>query len=197
MLRTHRSLEAYCATLWWKWLVFFVFPYNGAQVEWNWQGKTDVTRGKTCPNATLSTTNPTWNDPGSNPGLRGERPATKRLSHGTAMAPVRSMSSGTWNLTLPLLSSFWRYLLSLKVFPVNGSIKFLRTVGSNLSNYHYRPQNPILPMREGGHVWSGAWDPLACYWLALLLPPLLLLLLLLLHRLQTSSGALCECFLGG
>jgi hypothetical protein len=25
-----------------------------------------------------------WTDPGSNPGLRGERPATNRLSHGTA-----------------------------------------------------------------------------------------------------------------
>jgi hypothetical protein len=33
----------------------------------------------------LSTTNPTWTDPGSNPGLRGERPATNRLSHGTAL----------------------------------------------------------------------------------------------------------------
>jgi hypothetical protein len=39
---------------------------------------------KTCPNATLSTTNPTWTDPGSNPGLRGERLATNHLSHGTA-----------------------------------------------------------------------------------------------------------------
>jgi hypothetical protein len=28
----------------------------------------------------LSTTNPTWTDPGSNPGLRGGRPATNRLS---------------------------------------------------------------------------------------------------------------------
>jgi hypothetical protein len=25
MLRTHRSLEAYCATLWWRWLVFSFF----------------------------------------------------------------------------------------------------------------------------------------------------------------------------
>jgi hypothetical protein len=33
----------------------------------------------------LSTTNPTWTDPGSNPGLRGERPATNRLSHATAL----------------------------------------------------------------------------------------------------------------
>jgi hypothetical protein len=32
----------------------------------------------------LSTTNPTLTDLGSNPGLCGERPATDRLSHGTA-----------------------------------------------------------------------------------------------------------------
>jgi hypothetical protein len=44
------------------------------------------TRRKTCPSVTLSTTNPTWTDPGSNPGLRGERPATNRISHGTAIA---------------------------------------------------------------------------------------------------------------
>jgi hypothetical protein len=46
-------------------------------------GKNRSTRVKTCPSATLSTTNPTWSDPGSNPGLRGERPATNRLSRDT------------------------------------------------------------------------------------------------------------------
>jgi hypothetical protein len=47
-------------------------------------GDNRSTRGKTCPSATLSTINPTWTDPVSNSGLRGERPATNRLSHGTA-----------------------------------------------------------------------------------------------------------------
>jgi hypothetical protein len=47
-------------------------------------GESRSTRGKTCLSATLSTTNPTWTDPGSNPGLRGERPANNSLSHGTA-----------------------------------------------------------------------------------------------------------------
>jgi hypothetical protein len=43
MLRTHRSLKAYCTTLWWRWLIFFsVFPSNGAPVELNWLGKTEV-----------------------------------------------------------------------------------------------------------------------------------------------------------
>jgi hypothetical protein len=39
---------------------------------------------KTCHSATLSTTNPKWIDPRVNPGLRGVRPATNDLSHGTA-----------------------------------------------------------------------------------------------------------------
>jgi hypothetical protein len=47
-------------------------------------GENRRTRGKTCPSATLSTTNPTWTDPGSNPALSGGRPAANRLSHGTA-----------------------------------------------------------------------------------------------------------------
>jgi hypothetical protein len=50
-----------------------------------------TTRRKTCPSATLSTTNPTWTDPGSNPGLSGERPASNRLSHGTAQSPRLSL----------------------------------------------------------------------------------------------------------
>jgi hypothetical protein len=68
MLRTHRNLEAYCVTLWWRSLNFFFFPSNGALVEWNWQRKTEVLGGKTCPSATLSTTNPTWTDPEIVPG---------------------------------------------------------------------------------------------------------------------------------
>jgi hypothetical protein len=52
---------------------------------WNedWQGKPKYLE-KTCLSATLSTTNPTWPDPGSNPGHRGGKPATKRLSYGAA-----------------------------------------------------------------------------------------------------------------
>jgi hypothetical protein len=53
-LRTHRSLKAYCTTLWWKlrerWLVFFfIFPSNGAPVEWKWQAKTEVFGEKPVP----------------------------------------------------------------------------------------------------------------------------------------------------
>jgi hypothetical protein len=53
---------------------------------WNedWQGKPKYSE-KTCPSDTLSTTNPTWLDPGSNPGRRGGKPATNRLSYGADM----------------------------------------------------------------------------------------------------------------
>jgi hypothetical protein len=39
---------------------------------------------KTCPSATIPTTNPTSTDPGANPGLRGKRP-TNQVSHDTAL----------------------------------------------------------------------------------------------------------------
>jgi hypothetical protein len=51
-------------------------------------GENRSIREKTCPSATLPTTNPTWTDPRSKPGLRGERPATNRLSHGTVLVAV-------------------------------------------------------------------------------------------------------------
>jgi hypothetical protein len=47
----------------------------------DWQGKPKYLE-KTCPSATLSTTNPTWPDSGSNSGRRGGKPATNRLSYG-------------------------------------------------------------------------------------------------------------------
>jgi hypothetical protein len=59
---------------------------------WNdiFAGETEVL-GENLPSATLFTTNPTWIDPGANPGLRGERPATNRLSHGTAFCYLFSL----------------------------------------------------------------------------------------------------------
>jgi hypothetical protein len=59
---------------WWLWSSWW---------NENWQGKPKDSE-KPCPSATLSTTNPTWPDLGSNPGHRGGKPATNRLSYGTA-----------------------------------------------------------------------------------------------------------------
>jgi hypothetical protein len=91
MLRTHHSLKAFCATLWWwrwRWAVFLPsFTSNGAPVEWNWKGKTDNSE-KNLSQCHFVHHKPQWTDPGSNPGLRSERPATNRLSHGTALPPL-------------------------------------------------------------------------------------------------------------
>jgi hypothetical protein len=51
------------------------------------QGKPKYSE-KTCPIASLSTTNPTWLDAGSNSGRRGGKPATDRLSYGTALSYI-------------------------------------------------------------------------------------------------------------
>jgi hypothetical protein len=70
---------AYCICTGWLWWW---------TIWWNedWQGKPKYSE-KTCPIATLSTTNPTWPDPGSNPGNRGGKPATNRLSYGSTIPP--------------------------------------------------------------------------------------------------------------
>jgi hypothetical protein len=64
-------------------------PLGTSATEWpiwwneDWQRKPKYSE-KTCPSATLSTTNPTWPDPSLNPGRRGGKPATNRLSYGAA-----------------------------------------------------------------------------------------------------------------
>jgi hypothetical protein len=60
---------------WWLWSTWW---------NENWQGKQKYSE-KTCPSATLSTTNPTWPDLRSNPGRHGGKPATSRLGYGTAL----------------------------------------------------------------------------------------------------------------
>jgi hypothetical protein len=53
---------------------------------------------KTCPNATLSTTNSTLPYLGSNPGRRGGKPATNRLSYGRAIRHSKSENLGMLGL---------------------------------------------------------------------------------------------------
>jgi hypothetical protein len=69
---------AYCACPGWLW--WWRNWWNE-----NWHRKPKYSE-KTCPNATLSTTSRTWPDPGWNPGRRGGKPATNRLSYGAALS---------------------------------------------------------------------------------------------------------------
>jgi hypothetical protein len=65
--------------------------YESGEPWWNGidRGKRR-SRRKDCPSATLPTTNATQTEPGENPGLRGEQPATNHLSHGTASYWVKT-----------------------------------------------------------------------------------------------------------
>jgi hypothetical protein len=91
-------------------------------------GENPSTWGKTCPSDTLSTTKPTWTDPGLNPGLRGERPATIRLSHGTAVVNNKFVSEGKqsffdvlyMNISRKIISSYYSGLFLLASAGVEG-----------------------------------------------------------------------------
>jgi hypothetical protein len=78
---THWPIVACPGWLWW-WRIW-----------WNedWQEKPKYSE-KTRPSATLSSTNPTWPDAGSNPGRRGGKPATNRLSYGAALLGISMRS---------------------------------------------------------------------------------------------------------
>jgi phage-related protein len=52
-------------------------------VEWRLAGETEVL-GENLPQRHFVHKNSTWSDPGSNPGRRGGKPATNRLSYGAA-----------------------------------------------------------------------------------------------------------------
>jgi hypothetical protein len=84
--------------------------------QWNeiYRGK-PTTRGETCPSATLSTTNLTWTDPGSNPGLRGERPATNRLSHGTTFTAKLLLKTTTVRYRPLRLIHWWTRFVTLSI----------------------------------------------------------------------------------
>jgi hypothetical protein len=68
-----------------KMIIFFSF----FQVMKHWWNEIDRGKskysGKNLSQCHFVHHKSTWTDPGSNTGLRGGRPATNRLSHGTAM----------------------------------------------------------------------------------------------------------------
>jgi hypothetical protein len=70
--------------------IWHIVPATGhrwvRRIWWNenWQGKPKYSK-KTCPSATLSTTNPTWPDRRSNTGRYCRKPATNRLRYDTGL----------------------------------------------------------------------------------------------------------------
>jgi hypothetical protein len=93
-------------------LAYYAFPrwYEFGERRSNdmLTGEHRRTRRKTCPSATLSTTNPTWIDQGVNPGLRCERPTTNDLTHGTAYLLASSFTLWPWKL-VPYTRQSWTW----------------------------------------------------------------------------------------
>jgi hypothetical protein len=59
----------------------------------------------------LSTTNPTWTVPGSNPSLRGGRPSANRLSHDTALAVTLTLPQVVYGQVYDrVILPFWKAL---------------------------------------------------------------------------------------
>jgi hypothetical protein len=95
-------------------LTYYAFPrwYEFGERRWN-----DIDRGKpknsekNLSTATLSTTNPTWIDPGANPDLRGERQATNDLSHGTARQLIKchKIKQTRWSIISVTKKSLYIY----------------------------------------------------------------------------------------
>jgi hypothetical protein len=61
--------------------------------------ETQSMQRKTCPSATFFMTKPTWTGMGLGPGLHGEKPVTKHISHGMVW---NGMDNFSINLT-----NFW------------------------------------------------------------------------------------------
>jgi hypothetical protein len=92
--------------------------------------------GETCNTATLSTTNPIWLEPGSNPGRSGGKPAANQLSYGMVLRDV-TMCALRQKLLISL-SSRWKLIvvLGLSLGPENGNnTSTLQNDGEVLPDY--------------------------------------------------------------
>jgi hypothetical protein len=78
-----------------RWPLFVVF-YQPRMIDDVWSSRNENCQEKpkylekTCPGATLSTTDPTWPDLGSNSGRRDGKPTTNRLSYGASRVQAKS-----------------------------------------------------------------------------------------------------------
>jgi hypothetical protein len=93
--------------------VWSIVPTPDDRCWWLWsnrwnascQGKPMYSK-KTYPSDTLSTTNPTWPVLGSNPGRRCGKPATNRLSYGTALYSADTKGAASLGYRLHVFRCF-------------------------------------------------------------------------------------------
>jgi hypothetical protein len=127
---------------WWIW---------SSQWNENSQGKPKYSE-KTCPSATLSTTNPTWPDLGWNLGHRSGKLATNRLSYGIAMRDLFSPSSMLWTNFISFLLAPVLVLCSLYniIIIYSYTLKVTAAASSKMlenfyrTTWHYTPEDSNL-----------------------------------------------------
>jgi hypothetical protein len=96
--------------------------YGYGEPQWNDTDRgNQVTQRKTRPIANLSTTSPIWTDPGANPGLHIDRPATNHLSlnlfltNVTAFTKQKSYMHFLPKLRLLIKTMTYKVVLILKI----------------------------------------------------------------------------------
>jgi hypothetical protein len=133
--------------LWWR------IRYNE-----NWQKEPKYSE-KTCPSAILSTTNPTWPDPGANPGRHGGKPSNNRLSYGAALrASVTIIIKNKCNLSMYILRKneiyFANNFLNLHIGGGGGGVH----TGSTRHVGHFWPGPSYCEDGELGGIKIGRWN---------------------------------------
>jgi hypothetical protein len=145
---------------------------------------------KTCPSATLCTTNPTWTDPGAKPGLCGERPATNRLRHGTVWwlvcLPLEPQFAGSnqadsfWGLMVIKHRMSWDFTASYRSFR---SIK--KRYFERLNSSFPSPVPPALRLDDSpGRIARELWLMTQQFFPVDIIPPWISMLIYLLENEQ-------------
>jgi hypothetical protein len=96
-------------------------------VEWL-AGETEGL-GENLPSAALSTTNPTW-CLDANPGSRGRKPATNRLSYVTASTGQYSFIIWKWQASITISSSYFTHFALCCILVTELSTKHCQRTGS-------------------------------------------------------------------
>jgi hypothetical protein len=149
MLRTHRSLKAYCATLWWRWLVFSFFLVM--EHRWNEidRGKTEVLGENPIPVPLCPPQIP------HGPTLDRTRASAARGRRLTAWAmarPLKRVKQQFWSLSSYVFSFSFTKILP-KTAPVVGKPL------TNAQNYYIRYVTVLSHIRNSSYKTLGTPQP--------------------------------------
>ena len=118
-------------------------------------GEHRITRRRTCPSASMSTTNITRTDVQSTPGLRGERPASNRLSQ-SLCSNLFTRRDLTKSENIPSQDSWWPAKSRTLSLP-DSELRLIFVVPCIMLN------SEINPTRCNNCVYSSQWLYSTCF----------------------------------